>query len=266
MTGVARETNLADRFAALGLDWVVPDWTVASRVRAFATTRRGGVSTGARATMNLGRNVGDDASLLAENRRRLESFLPAPPTWLTQVHGADVAVLTASSPGAPSPAADASVTREPDVVCAVLTADCLPVLLADVRGRAVGIAHAGWRGLAAGVLEATIAALGDLGVPPGDVVAWLGPAIGPDRFEVGADVHDRFCADDPAAEATFVPQRPGKWHGDLFALARARLARVGVSQVTGGGHCTHSDAARFFSYRRERDTGRMATAIWLAHE
>lgn len=266
MTGTTRETHLAARFAALELDWIVPDWTVPSRVRAFATTRRGGVSTGARATMNLGRNVGDDKSLLAENRRRLESFLPSPPTWLTQVHGAGVAVLTASSPVTPSPVADAAVTREAGVVCAVLTADCLPVLLADRRGNAVGIAHAGWRGLAAGVLEATITALGALGVPPDDVAAWLGPAIGPDRFEVGADVRDRFCANDSAAEASFTPKRPGKWHADLFALARARLARAGVRGAAGGGQCTHSDSARFFSYRRERDTGRMATAIWLAHD
>ncbi len=263
MTG---EAGLAARFTASRLDWIVPDWQAPGGVRAFATTRHGGVSMGARATMNLGRSLGDDASALAENRRRLESFLPAAPTWLTQVHGADVAVLTASSPRAPSPVADAAVTRDPDVICAVLTADCLPVLLADRGGNAVGIAHAGWRGLAAGVLEATLTALGELGVGPEDTVAWLGPAIGPDRFEVGADVRDRFCANDPAAEASFAPQRPGKWHADLFALARARLARAGVSHVTGGGHCTHSDAARFFSYRRERDTGRMATAIWLARD
>jgi hypothetical protein len=175
-------------------------------------------------------------------------------------------VLDASSPRAPSPVADAAVTREPDVVCAVLTADCMPVLFADQRGNTVGIAHAGWRGLAAGVLEATITALGDLGTDPNDVVAWLGPAIGPDRFEVGSDVRDRFCADDPAAEASFAPREPGKWHADLFALARARLARAGVRRIDGGGYCTHSDANRFFSYRRERDTGRMATAIWMAPE
>jgi hypothetical protein len=257
-------TDLSDRFAARGLDWIVPDWTVPRSVRAFATTRHGGASAGARATMNLGRNVGDDPFALAENRRRLEEFLPSPPTWLTQVHGADVAVLRASSPGAPSPVADAAITREPGVVCTVLTADCLPVLFADRRGGAVGIAHAGWRGLAAGVLEATMTALGELAVASDEVIAWLGPAIGPDRFEVGADVRDRFCAADPAAEASFVPQRPGKWHADLPALARGRLARAGVFRVTGGGHCTYSDAARFFSYRRERDTGRMATAIWLA--
>ncbi len=152
------------------------------------------------------------------------------------------------------------------VVCAVLTADCLPVLLADRAGHAVGIAHAGWRGLAAGVLEATIAALRDVGARADDLVAWLGPAIGPARFEVGADVHDRFCAGDPAAETCFTPHGPGKWHADLYRLARARLVRSGVSQVGGGGYCTHSDAVRFFSYRRERDTGRMATVVWLARQ
>lgn len=266
MIGTAEGADLAARFTAAGLDWIVPDWQAPSRVCAFATTRCGGVSTGARATMNLGRNIGDEASALAENRRRLESFLPAPSTWLTQVHGANVAVLTARSPHAPSPVADAAVTRDPGVVCAVLTADCLPVLLADRRGNAVGVAHAGWRGLAAGVLEATITALDVLGIAAGDMMAWLGPAIGPDRFEVGADVRDRFCADDPTAEASFTPRRPGKWNADLFALARTRLARAGVSRVTGGGHCTHADAARFFSHRRERDTGRMATAIWLTHD
>ena len=160
------------------------------RVCALATTRNGGVSTGPRATMNLGRNVRDDAGALAENRRRFETYLPAAPTWLDQVHGTTVATLTAASAALPNPIADAAVTRERGVVCAILTADCLPVLFADVEGNAVGVAHAGWRGLAAGVLEATIAALGDLGARPGQLVAWLGPAIGPARFEVGADVYD----------------------------------------------------------------------------
>ena len=256
-------TVLATRLAAAGLDWILPDWPVPVNVCALATTRSGGVSTGARATMNLGRNAGDDAIAFVENRRRLETFLPAAPTWLDQVHGAAVATLTAASAGLPSPIADAAVTRERGVVCAVLTADCLPVLFADREGRAAGVAHAGWRGLAAGVLEATVAALGELGARPDALIAWLGPAIGPERFEVGADVHDRYCADDDSATACFAPLRPGKWHADLYGLARARLARRGVSHVFGGGHCTHADAARFYSYRRERDTGRMATAVWL---
>ena len=173
--------------------------------------------------MNLGRNVRDDTEALAENRRRLQALLPAAPTWLDQVHGAAVVTLTAAAPSLPSPVADAAVTRERGVVCAVLTADCLPVLFADRGGNAVGIAHAGWRGLAAGVLEATIAALGNLGARADDLVAWLGPAIGPARFEVGADVHERFCADDPEAGICFTPHGPGKWHADLYGLARARL-------------------------------------------
>jgi len=260
-------TELGDELAAANLDWIVPDWPVPSHVCALSTTRSGGVSTGPRATMNLGRNVRDDAGALAENRRRLQALLPTTPTWLDQVHGAAVVTLTAASSDQPAPVADAAVTRERGVVCAVLTADCLPVLFADRGGNAVGVAHGGWRGLAAGVLEATIAALRDLGARADDLVAWLGPAIGPTRFEVGADVHERFCAGDPEAEICFTPHGPGKWHADLYGLARARLGRSGVAQVGGGAYCTHSDAARFFSYRRERDTGRMATVVWLAgHE
>ena len=266
MTDPAPPTVLATRLAAAGLDWILPDWIVPDHVCALATTRSGGVSTGPCATMNLGRSVGDDAEALAENRRRLATHLPAAPTWLDQVHGATVATLTAASATLPSPIADAAVTRERGVVCAVLTADCLPVLFADREGHAVGVAHAGWRGLAAGVLEATIAALGELGARPDELVAWLGPAIGPARFEVGADVYDRHCADDARAALAFTPRHPGKWHADLYGLARARLARSGVRQVAGAGYCTHTDAARFYSHRRERDTGRMATAIWLARD
>jgi hypothetical protein len=264
VTGATSPTELAHELAAAGLDWIVPDWPVPSRVCALATTRTGGVSTGPRATMNLGRNARDDTEALAENRRRLQTLLPAAPKWLDQVHGAAVVTLTAASSSLPCPIADAAVTRERGVVCAVLTADCLPVLFADRGGNAVGIAHGGWRGLAAGVLEATIAALRDLGARADDLVAWLGPAIGPARFEVGADVHDRFCAGDPEAQACFTPHGPDKWRADLYGLARARLVRSGVPHVWGGGYCTHSDAMRFFSYRRERDTGRMATVVWLA--
>lgn len=264
MSAASSNLELGRELSVAGLDWILPDWTVPSHVCALATTRSGGVSTGPRATMNLGRNVGDEAAALTENRRRLATWLPATPPWLAQVHGATVATLTAASSGAPAPIADAAVTRERGVVCAVLTADCLAVLFADRAGKAVGIAHAGWRGLAAGVLDATIAALGELGARPDELVAWLGPAIGSTRFEVGADVHDRYCANDAGAEAWFTPLRPGKWHADLNGLARARLARGGVTQVSGGAHCTHTDVARFFSYRRERDTGRMATAVWLA--
>ena len=247
-----------------GLDWILPDWTAPDDVGALSTTRTGGVSTGARASLNLGRSTGDDVAAVAENRRRLAQFLPTAPAWLHQVHGNAVATLTEAAAMGPAPVADAAITRERGVVCAVLTADCLPVVFADRRGTAVGIAHAGWRGLSAGVLDATIAAMGSLDVGPEDLVAWLGPAIGPARFEVGDDVRDRFCADDREAQAWFAPHAAGKWLADLCGLARARLARNGVRQVSGGGYCTHTDAARFFSYRRERDTGRMATAVWLA--
>jgi hypothetical protein len=244
------------------LDWIAPDWPAPANVCAVATTRSGGVSTGAYSTMNLARGGRDDPDALAENRRRFERFLPAPPVPLAQVHGAAVAVLDRTTTA--SPTADAAVTRERGVVCAVLTADCMPVVVADRRGSAAGIAHAGWRGLAAGVLEATVDALSRLGADRSDLIAWLGPAIGPAAFEVGADVHAAFCADDAGATAFFAAGRPGKWHADLYGLARRRLERAGVASIHGGGECTYTDAARFFSYRRERDSGRMATAVWLA--
>ena len=231
MRNPAASAVLADAIADAGLDWILPEWPAPDDVCALATTRNGGVSIGARASMNLGRNVRDDASALAENRRRLVQFLPAAPTWFDQVHGPAVATLTAESGYGRPPVADAAVTRERGVVCGVLTADCLPVLFADRRSKAVGVAHAGWRGLRAGVLEATIAALRGLGSGPDDLVAWLGPAIGPSRFEVGADVRDPFCADDGDDEAWFVPHGPGKWLADLYGLAHSRLARSGVERV-----------------------------------
>jgi copper oxidase (laccase) domain-containing protein len=228
-------TALRHALALAGLDWIVPDWPVHRRVGAVSTTRNGGVSVGARTSLNLGRSVGDDARAVEENRRRIARFLPAAPVWLHQTHGIAVATLSAATANGPAPLADAAVTREPGIVCTVTTADCLPVLFADSRGSAVGIAHAGWRGLSLGVLEAT----------------------------VGDDVRDRFCDGDRDAHGAFAPHAPGKWLADLYALARMRLSRAGVRRVSGGGFCTHADAARFFSYRRERDTGRMATAIWL---
>jgi YfiH family protein len=253
---------LAARLRDAGLDWIVPDWRVPAHVHAFATTRAGGASAGSYATMNLARNSRDDPAALAENQRRFECFLPAGPAKLDQVHG--VAVATLKHGGSSTPViADAAVTRERGVVCAILTADCLPVLFADRSGTAVGIAHAGWRGLAAGVLEATVGALRELGADAGELTAWLGPAIGPAAFEVGEDVFAAFCTRDAAAAACFAPHRPGKWHADLYRLARQRLARRGLTRVHGGGHCTFTDQARFFSFRRERESGRMATAIWL---
>jgi YfiH family protein len=264
MSAVSASTTLREAIARAGLDWIVPDWDVPGDVGAISTTRNGGVSAGARASLNLGRSAGDDVEAVAENRRRLVRFLPAEPAWLHQTHGVTVALRTAATASEPAPRADAAVTLDRGIVCAVLTADCLPVLFADRHGGAVGVAHAGWRGLSAGVLEATIEAMANLGSKPHDLVAWLGPAIGPQRFEVGADVRDRFCEGDAAAQVWFTPHAPGKWLADLYGLARMRLSRGGVRHVSGGGYCTHADAARFFSYRRERDTGRMATVVWKA--
>ncbi|HEX4985692.1 MAG TPA: peptidoglycan editing factor PgeF [Burkholderiales bacterium] len=238
-------------------DWIVPDWPVPSRVRALVTTRNGGTSAAPYESMNLGLKVGDDPVRVAANRRLLRERLPAEPRWLDQVHGA--AVVPAESVAQP-PRADASFASIPGCVCAIMIADCMPVLLADRAGSMVAAAHAGWRGLAGGVLENAVARLR---VPPTDVVAWLGPAIGPDAFEVGGDVHEAFVGADPAAGAAFRPHRQGKWMCDLFTLARQRLARAGVSDVHGGGLCTHSDPSRFFSHRRDGTSGRMAALVWL---
>jgi YfiH family protein len=254
-------SSIAARLARAGLDWIVPQWVAPANVHALVTTRSGGVSAPPCDTMNLGsaRAGGDDASAVAENRRRLRAFVPSEPVWLSQVHGTSVARLDGTRAASPI-VADAATTRVPGIVCAVLVADCMPVLLADRAGTVVGIAHAGWRGLAAGVVEAT---LEQMGVAAENVVAWLGPAIGARRFEVGADVHAAFVARDTGDARAFVAIGGGKWLADLDALARARLARAGVREIAGGGWCTHGDPARFFSYRRDRDTGRMAALLWL---
>jgi len=240
-------------------EFLVPDWPVPAHVRAAVTTRRGGVSRGRFAGFNLGAHVGDDAAAVADNRARLAAALalPAAPAWLEQVHGREVAVLPRATP-AP---ADAAVTFAPGEVCAVLVADCLPVFLASRTGDRVGIAHAGWRGLAGGVIEATVAALGG---EPGALVAWLGPAIGPQSFEVGDEVREAFVARDEGSAAAFSAGRDGRWHADLPRLARRRLAALGVDDVRGESPCTYSDPDRFFSYRRDGATGRMAALAWLA--
>ncbi len=239
-------------------EFVMPDWPAPPAVRAVMTTRAGGVSGGPFASLNLAAHVGDDAAAVAENRRRLRAMLrlPSEPAWLPQVHGREVVQL----PGAMPEAADAAVTREPGIVCAVLVADCLPVLLAGCEGDRVGVAHAGWRGLAAGVIEATVAALGG---DPARLVAWLGPAIGPAAFEVGDEVRAAFIAGDAGAADHFRRGHAGRWLADLPALARRRLAACGVAGVHGGGDCTVADAERFYSYRRDGITGRMAALIWL---
>jgi len=237
---------------------LVPDWPAPAHVRACVTLRTGGVSTGPYASLNLGTHVGDDPRAVAENRRRVESrlALPSEPRWLEQVHGATVLDLDRD---ALAPA-DGAVTARAGVVCAVLTADCLPVLLTDRRGTRVGVAHAGWRGLAAGVIENAVAALG---TPPAEVLAWLGPAIGPAAFEVGDEVRAGFAAAGFETDSAFVPNASGRWQADLYALARQSLARAGVAAVHGGGACTYADAERFFSHRREAPCGRMASLVWI---
>ncbi|HUW50586.1 MAG TPA: peptidoglycan editing factor PgeF [Sulfuricella sp.] len=241
-------------------DWIIPDWPAPANVRALQTTRTGGVSTGAYASLNLGDHVGDDAAVVASNRAILRAALPAEPVWLKQVHGN---VVADADRAVGIPEADAAVARKADAVCAVMTADCLPLLLCDESGTVVGAAHAGWRGLAGGVIEAAVAAMN---VAPVSLLAWLGPAIGPQAFEVGEEVRQAFLAHDPDAHHAFVPRSSlteQKWLADIYLLARQRLGLLGVTRVYGGSLCTFNDAERFFSYRRDGATGRMASLIWL---
>ncbi|MEZ0469301.1 peptidoglycan editing factor PgeF [Luteimonas salinilitoris] len=259
---------------ALHADWPAPPGVVA-----FTTLRHGaGVSRPPFDSFNLGVRCGDDAEAVRRNRDALAARfgLPSAPLWLRQVHGTAVrrfdaaasedSVTVGTGPGTAAgdePEADASVTAESGVVLAVLTADCLPVVLAVKDGSEVAAAHAGWRGLAAGVLERTVAAMH---ARPGDLVAWLGPAAGPQAYEVDAGVREAFVARDAPAGAAFTPTRPGHWRADLYALARVRLAAAGLAggDVHGGGLCTISDPDRFFSYRRDTRTGRMATVVYRA--
>jgi YfiH family protein len=253
---------MAARFAAHGLDWIVPAWQAPARVHAFTTTRNGGVSRGAEASLDVGGADTRGDPSIAENRRRVGEWLPSPPVWLEQVHGAGVVVVERGNVEAlrASPArADALVTRLAACPLAIRVADCIPVLLAAQDAHVIGAAHAGWRGLAAGVVEATLAAMR---VPAHAVAAWLGPAIGATAFEVGADVHAAFVASDAGAAAHFVAHRAGKWLCDLRALARRRLEAAGVVAIDVDASCTHGDAARFFSYRRDGASGRMAAFIW----
>ena len=221
------------------------------------TTRAGGASIAPWDSLNLGDHVGDDPAHVAANRARLRQHLPAEPGWLRQVHSARVIELGRDA----NPEADASFTREPGRVCAVLTADCLPALFCDRAGSVVAAAHAGWRGLADGVLEATVAAMQ---VEPGEILVWMGAAIGPQAFEVGDEVRQAFVDRHPEAAAAFVPHAPGKWFADIFALARIRLSHAGVRAIHGGGRCTFTESERFYSYRRDGVTGRMAALVWLA--
>lgn len=240
--------------------WIIPDWPAPANVRAVQTTRAGGVSMGAYASLNLGDHVGDDPVAVARNRAILRAALPAEPVWLKQVHGNVVADADRALGIAE---ADAAVARKSDAVCAVMTADCLPLLLCDESGTVVCATHAGWRGLAGGVIEAAVAAMK---VAPASLLAWLGPAIGPQAFEVGEEVRQAFLAHDPQAQKAFVPGASSaeqKWLADIYLLARQRLGLLGVTRVYGGGLCTCSDAERFYSYRRDGATGRLASLIWL---
>lgn len=247
-------------------DWIIPDWPAPARVRAFVTTRSGGVSSGSYASFNLGLRTGEDAQLVKRNRALLDACLPATPAWMHQVHGTDVLDLadgaaTGATDGGEAQA-DAAVAGVGRRVCAVLTADCLPVLLCDREGTVVAAAHAGWRGLARGVIEAT---LRKMSCPAGRIMAWLGPAISQAAYEVGPELREVFVnasADDAAA---FRAGKPGKFQADLYALARRRLLSAGVQAVYGGGVCTYADVQRFYSYRRDgAASGRMASLIWLA--
>jgi YfiH family protein len=234
-----------------------PDWPAPPRVRAFVTER--GVGDSSYGSLNLATHVGDDPTRVAANRERLrtELSLPAEPAWLEQVHGARVLDLDRDE----VEPADGAVTGRAGVVCTVMTADCLPVVLCTRDGRRAGVAHAGWRGLSVGVLPAAVRALA---ADPGQVLAWLGPAIGPAAYEVGADVRSAFVGADPAADRWFTPNARGRWQADLYGLARESLRDAGVRAIHGGGFCTFSEAGRFFSHRREGPCGRMATLVWLA--
>lgn len=244
-----------------GIQLLTPRWTVSANVRAAFTLRAGGVSVPPFDSLNLGSQSGDEPAAVDENRRRLRDALtlPSEPAWMDQVHGADVVDLDTVAPGTLL-RADGAVARTRGRICVVRVADCMPVLFADRAGTAVGAAHAGWRGLVGGVLEATVTAMR---LDAARLSAWMGPAIGPAHFEVGDEVREAFNAHDPRAISAFTPNERGRWQCDLYALARQRLEAFGVGEITGGGWCTYAEARQFYSYRRDSRTGRMAALIWL---
>ncbi len=239
-------------------NFLIPMWPAPKNVRALATTRLGGVSTGAFSSLNVGSHVGDNEEHVAENRSRLQSVVSVPVAYLNQIHSPDV--VRAAQSVSSTLDADASIDCSGTAACAVMTADCLPVLFCDRAGTVVAAAHAGWRGLAAGVLENTVTAMQ---ADPADILVWFGPAIGPDAFEVGQDVWNAFCNKLPAAEAAFQSIGEGKYLADIYALARLALAQIGVTAIYGGTHCTVLERDKFFSYRRDGQTGRMVSLIWL---
>jgi YfiH family protein len=236
---------------------IIPDWPVPRNVKALQTTRAGGISSAPYDSFNLGSHVGDAPLAVERNRMMLNRLLPSEPVWLNQVHGT---VVTSADRASCLPQADACIARHRAAVCVVMTADCLPVLLCDTQGSVVGVAHAGWKGLAAGVIEATVKSME---VAPENIMAWLGPAISQDAFEVGDEVRAAFVAAQPQAASAFIPGQSGKWFADLYALARLRLNALGITRIYGGGSCTYRERDRYFSYRRDGATGRMGTFIWL---
>jgi len=240
-------------------NWIEPNWPAPAGIRAVTTLRNGGYSQQPFDSLNLGDHVGDDPIAVMRNRQLLRQALnlPSEPAWLAQIHGTKVVDAGTVTKGHK---ADALFSRIPGQVCAVLTADCLPLLLCNQTGDRVAAVHAGWRGLADGVIEAT---LNQLAVPGSEIIAWLGPAIGAACFEVGTEVRDTFIQHSPEAEAAFTPNRPGHWLADIYLLARQRLKACGVTSVWGGEYCTVTDKERFYSYRRDGQTGRMATLIWI---
>lgn len=241
-------------------DWIIPDWCAPATVGALSTTRNGGVSEGPWQSLNVGTASGDNPADVARNRQLLNEALPAPPRWLKQVHG-NLAVRHSGqdSLAAGSVQADAQWSSEKGAVCVVLAADCLPVLFCDQQGTEVAAAHAGWRGLAAGVLESTVAAMSS---PASELLAWMGPAIGPAVYQVGDEVKAAFRQQESEGAEAFIADGD-RWLFDLYAMARHRLKRAGVGHISGGGFCTFSDPQRFFSYRRDKVTGRMASLVWL---
>jgi len=238
------------------VDFIIPDWPAPANVKAIQTTRLGGYSVAPYGSLNLGLHVQDDGLAVAKNRQLLSDYLPSEPVWLNQVHGVEVIDVTKSLCVQD---ADASFSKNKNVVCVTMTADCLPVLLCNQQGTAVASIHAGWRSLCDGVIEATIKMMG---VESEELMAWLGPAIGPDAFEVGSEVREAFIAQDAQADQAFNAYGD-KWLGDLYEIAKQRLNKQGLNKIYGGGECTYSNPSRYFSFRRDGLTGRMATMIWF---
>ena len=242
------------------INWLEADWPAPGFIKAGTTFRHGGVSVAPYNSLNLATHVGDDPLAVLQNRARL--LTPAAPQWLEQTHSIDVISLPCDES---EPKADAAVTTQPGIVCAAMTADCLPVLMTNTEGSCVAATHAGWRGLCDGILEATVE---KLAIDPQSLLVWLGPAIGPNVYEVGQEVYDAFTKNDPDAQFAFTPVTTGgratrHWLFDIYAMARLRLNKVGVTKIFGGGLCTYSDEENYFSYRRDGTTGRMASLIWI---